>query len=287
MQIALQAPEVFGVADLEPDEILSKCSGLGVTAVELAASAIENYLGKPSIARWSLEMPDDAFETGALPLEQEILQDELALARQTIDERVHEWRANASLAPLDALRQRAADAGVRIAIVWWPGLARLSDPDVDWCFMVAKTLGVPVLAMPLVVGDPRRLAPFADRHAMTVAFRGDGATRPSDVAAALKQSPWHAVSLDLRAWVSGGHRSPVPFLRQHAGRVIQLRIDATDVVAGPIADIVGEVLTEARAHAWAPLVTIGLSEDTLPAGDRLESIGRALDVIGSRPLPQE
>lgn len=277
MQIAVQAPDAFGVADLTIEDILSNCTRLGVTAVELAASIIEAYLGKPVMRSSLLETPNDLFETGALPLEQEILEDEIALAQQTIDERVRTWRASASLAPLGSIHDRVSTAGVRITTAWWPGLARLSDPEIDWCFGAVKMLGAHAITTPFVVGDPRRLAPFADRHGITVAFRGDGPTRPSGLEAALKHSPLHAVSVDLRACVRGGHGSPLPFLRQHAGRVAEVRIDACDLSGDPAAEIVSELLTEATANGWTLQLTIGLDSDTLGSVERFAVLGRSID----------
>jgi hypothetical protein len=256
--IALKVPAVFG-AELDPDEILSNCQHLGAHAIELAASTVEALLGKPTVPSWWIEMPENGFETGALPLEEEILQDEIDLARQTYIARIRDWRGTVSLAPLEKLRTKYEDGGVRIATVNWTDLSRCSDAEVDYGFNVAKALGADALVTPLVVGEPRRLARFADRHARRIAFQNDIATRPADAEAALTHSPRNALSLDLHRWAAGGHGSPVPFLRQHVDRVIQVYVEAGDTGDEAGSEIAREVLDEIRANDWPLQVTIGLA----------------------------
>jgi len=144
--------------------------------IALAGSAIEALLGKPVVPASWIDMPEDSFETGALPLEEEILQDEVELARRTFAARVREWRTSVSLTPLDAVRTSYEQQGITIASVEWSGLADLSDEELDYCFAVAKRLGASTLSTPLVVGLPRRLTPFAERHAMRVQFAPATAT---------------------------------------------------------------------------------------------------------------
>jgi len=267
---------VFG-ADLAPEEILAACRPLGIRAIELAASAVEAHLGKPTVPSWWLEMPENGFDTGALPLEEEILQDEVDLARQAFAARVREWRASVSLAPLEPLLRRCQDAGVRIAAIDAPDLATASDPEVDHAFRLAKALGAEALTMPLVVGEPRRLAPFAERHGMRVGFDNLLATRPADFASALAHSPRHGVSLDLEVWLAGGHGSPLPFLRQHAGHVIQVRVDAAALGGTKADEPAAEVLRDILDNGWPVRITLGLAPDADGRLDRAAILARALD----------
>jgi hypothetical protein len=275
VHIALRAPAVFGPnADL--DDIIPNCLGLDVHEIELAATAVEALLGKPTVPAWWLEMPENGFETGALPLEEEILHDEVTLARHTFATRVRDWRASVPLTPLEAVHRRHEEGKVRIAVVTWPDLSRMSDIEVDYAFNLAATLRADAISTPLVAGEPRRLAPFAERHAMRVGFHGDMTTRPGDFDGALAHSPWFAASVDSRV-LGNLDLGVLPFLRQHVGRIFQLRVDAAELIDGPGGDVVRETLREIRSNDWRIQIAIGLEDDSLQGASRIAVVAHAIN----------
>jgi hypothetical protein len=138
-------------------------------------------------------------------------------------------------------------------------------------------LGADALTTPFVVGEPRRLGPFAERHGMRVGFDNVLTTRPADLASSLAHSPRHGVSLDLDAWLTGGHGSPLPFPRQHASEVVQVRVNAADAGDAPAAAPVREVLRDIAASGWPMQITLGLAADAGDGRARIATITRALD----------
>jgi hypothetical protein len=267
---------VFG-ANADLDDIIPNCVGLDVHDIELAATTVEALLGTPTVPGWWLEMPENGFDTGALPLEEEILHDEVTLARDTFDARVRDWRVSVPLTPLHALHRRHADAGVRIAVVAWPELSRMSDSEVDYAFNVATALGAGAISTPLVVGEPRRLASFAERHAIRVGFHGDTTTRPADFDGALAHSPWFAVSLDAQLTLTHDPGVLLPFVRQHVGRILQLRLDAAQIIDGPGAEVVHEMLRDIRSNDWPIQIAIGLEDDSSQGSSRVAVIADAIN----------
>jgi hypothetical protein len=286
VQVGIAVPRSFGSDSLTVDEILDGGVRLGLSAIELCGHPVETLLGVPALPAISMALPEDAFESGLHPLEEEVLQDELELARTTFSGRRQRWRGAVSLGPLAALRRRYEAAGVRIEIVHWDGLVFLSDEEVDYGFRLAAALGARALSTDLVIGGPRRLGPFAERHRMWIGFRGNRTTDAAELEAAFSHGTFNGATFALGDWVAGGHGSPLPFLEQHAGRITQVHLDdrQADGASAPFGHGVApirELLAEMRAHQWPFQATIAMAEAAPDRSTRMEEIANAIDYCRS------
>jgi sugar phosphate isomerase/epimerase len=280
VQVGLTVPGSLGTTYLSAGEIMAACVSLGVSAVELAAPPVETFLRAPVPPACSLPMPDDGLEVGLQPLEVEVMQDELDLARATFEDHLRRWRIGVSLAPLADLRREYEEAGVRIEIIRWTGLAVLSDDEVDYGFRVARALGARALSTGLSGGAPRRLARFAERHRTFVGFHGSPAPDAGEFESAFSHGSFIGANLDVARWAAAGYGSPVAFLAQHAGRITHVQVTDPKSEEERGDAPIREVLQAMRAKQWPFQATIAFEERPGPA-DRESEVAAALDYCRS------
>lgn len=204
--------------DLDITAVGPIAADLRVPTVEVDAAGFERFLGAPSLPVVAHAGAEDGFETGMLPLEEEILQDELELARVTIAARRQGWRRQASVAPVESVRVALADAGVDQVFVRCDGLAALSDDELAFASSLAGAAGT--LVTGFSADAVRRLAAMAPRSRTPVAFVPRTASCEDDIATVLASSPGFAVVLDSRAGASGVAAA----LDAHPGRVAQVYV---------------------------------------------------------------
>jgi sugar phosphate isomerase/epimerase len=296
LEISLAMPDSFGIMDMPMDDILTRSSSLGVTAVELAFHTIEAYLDRP-IEPVLLHPPAVTFEMGVLPGEEEIYQEAGELARRTFAARVRDWRRCVTLAPLEALQRHAAAIGVRVAAVRWDSLAtrdcgdpnpdrnsdEMHEDELEYACRVAAALQARALVMPLFQDGPSRVAAAAQRHGVTVAFLNAPTTSASALARMLEESPSTRAAIDVGQWIADGHGSPLPFIERHARRIAQVRLtdrrvsDGAPTWFGEGDAGIDEVLRAARDRGWQCEATVAIDYDLATDVDQTAEITRALD----------
>ena len=270
-----------GLLQATPDELLEAAVTLGITTVELDANRLEAFLGAPPEPAL-LHPPDDGFDTGLLPEEEEVFRDELEISRATFDAQVRQWRASVSLGPIDELRERYDETGVRVAVLRWDDLASWADAEVDYAFRLAHAIGASLLSTELTTAAPGRLGPAANRHGLVVSFRGQEGTHPDGLSAALGHGGLTGVSLDLGTWTAGGHGSPLPFLTSYANRITHVYLtdrrasDGTPVPLGQGDAPIRDVLQAMRDRQWPFPALIDVTADTAGESDPLDALARAV-----------
>ncbi len=252
--VDLSRVETDGAPSL--DVRLTRVVALGADTLGLGAGSLEQYLGAPIAPASAHPLPADSFELGLTHLEEEVLQDEIAEARAAFEAVLGRWRAGVGLTRLEALRQRGAAAGIGLSTVAWSDLARWTDDEIDYAFRVTKAMGARVVAVPMTLGAPRRLSPFADRHALKLGLEGQFATGPADFEVAMHHGALVGVAIDTADWTAGRHGPLLPFLETHAGRITHLCLrDCTaDGDAAPLGQGVApvrEALQAMRDRGWS------------------------------------
>lgn len=281
--IGLRVPDTFGTHDLSADELIARCATLGVDTVELSAAMVEAWLGAPPEPAL-LRMPEDDFEHGLLPIEEEVFRDEIELGRATFAAQLRQWRLSVLLtrssSALDHLRGRFAAAGIRIAILEWDGLASLPDEEVDYAFEIAKRLGAVALSTDLSSGGPKHLGAFAAKHQTMIGFHGDEGTGSEALEAALAPGAFNGISVDVTSWVVGGNGSPLPFIERHASRVthVQLRDRRTNE-GGPSLSSASilEMLEAIHDRDWTFPAIVAFESDLADGPDRMAAIAAYLN----------
>src|SRR6185295_2343263 len=98
-----------------------------------------------------------------------------SMARQMMRRELRKWRLRAPESQFRAIGQRFEMAGIAIAAFDYSPDASFSDEEIDAGFVMAKALGAEILTASAAPDIAARIAPFADRHRMVVALRGDAA----------------------------------------------------------------------------------------------------------------
>jgi hypothetical protein len=273
----LDVPCSFGTLEPSLADTLVLCAGLGVPAVVVGTAAIDAWLGAPPAPAGLQTLPIDAIEAGLTELEQEVLQDEIDLARHAFAEQLRRWRGDVTISRLEAVRDSFASNGIEIVAVASHDLVHLCDDDVEYVCRVTRALGARAVVTPLTLGGARRLGPFGDRHGVAVAFDGHLEAPPTEFEAAFGHAMSIGVIVDIRDWVDNGHGSPLPFLERHFNRVtyVRMRTSTGDVAS----DDDGLRALNALQASDDRLRSLPLAIASEPAGTRAEcasALGRAL-----------
>jgi sugar phosphate isomerase/epimerase len=154
-------------------------------------------------------------------------------------EALRKWRLTVSLDEFAAVRKNFDDAGILLWAYNYAFGADYTNDEIDRGFEMARALGARVITSSLSLRDARRVAPFAEKHRMTVAvhghFHADDANlfaTPESFAQALAMSRHFAVNLDIGHFSAAGF-DPIAFIRAHHDRTPLLHLKDRKNNQGP------------------------------------------------------
>jgi sugar phosphate isomerase/epimerase len=145
-------------------------------------------------------------------------------------EDLDKWRKAAQLEHLAAAKKKLDAAGVTTHAYTVNYKASLTDDDLDHTFEQAKVLGTNVIAASTQVTMAKRLAPFAEKHRIYVAFHGHSNTKdanefatPESFDTALAGSKYFRINLDIGHFSAAGF-DPVDYIGKHHDRITHLHV---------------------------------------------------------------
>lgn len=246
-RLGVSIPGSVGSVGPSLERVLARCVETGFTTAEFHIQTLEVVLGAP-VPTVPLEPPPaDGLAVGLLELEEDVLRDSYDLARRTFDGQVRSWRTTASFAPVVELGRKWRSAGVSIDIVRAPDLILWSAEEVAYTFRAARALGARVVTTRAALAVPRRLAPFARETGLVLSLEADSTTGASDLGRLLDEDDQIAVAIDFDTWTTGGHGSPLPFMRDRARHISHVRLPAHD----PTGDAhVRDLFDAVRENQW-------------------------------------
>jgi sugar phosphate isomerase/epimerase len=154
-------------------------------------------------------------------------------------EELRKWRLSVSLDELRAVRKKFDNAGINLCAYNLRFNDEFTDDEIDRGFEMTKALGVSVITASSTVTSAKRVAPFADRHKMTVAFHGHSNVKdpnqfakPESFAAALKMSPNFAINLDIGHFTAANY-DPVEFIKANHEKILVLHLKDRKRNEGP------------------------------------------------------
>jgi sugar phosphate isomerase/epimerase len=175
------------------------------------------------------------------------------------------WRRTTSAATWATVRGIFEEAGISVALLCFNmNVRQTSDEVIEYAFAMAKSLGVPAITTSTQVSMAKRVAPFADRHQILVAYHGhanltdpDEVASPQSFATCLSYSKYHAINLDIGHFTAGGFDA-VAFLREHHARITNLHLKDRQTPAHGGANLpwgqgdtpIGPVLRLLRSERW-------------------------------------
>jgi sugar phosphate isomerase/epimerase len=186
------------------------------------------------------------------------------------DEQLADLRPK-QLAKCAELRRMYNDAGVNIHIHKL-GFGR-TDDEIDFNFQVAKALGCKAITTERNDEMARRLAPFADRHQVWVAFHNHTNNVPvtDKLDPLLEAGKLIGFNLDIGHYVAGTKgQSPIPVIEKYHDRIISLHLkdrtpDGGNLPWGRGKTPIKEVLQLLKKEKWPIYADIEL-EYKVPEG---------------------
>lgn len=143
---------------------------------------------------------------------------------------LRKWRLETPLSEFTAVRKKFDDAGILLYAYNYSFNDGFSDEEIDRGFLMAKAMGVKYITASSTLKAAKRVAPFAEKHKITVAMHGHSNitdpnqfARPESFDAAMAMSKWFAVNLDIGHFYAAGY-DPVDYLQRHHEHIVTLHI---------------------------------------------------------------
>jgi sugar phosphate isomerase/epimerase len=118
-----------------------------------------------------------------------------------------------------------------------------SDEAIEYGFAMAKGLGVDAITTSTQISMAKRVAPFADKHRIRVAYHGhanvtdaDEVATPASFATCLSYSPFHRINLDIGHFTAAGFDA-VDFLRANHAQITNLHLKDRQLPARGAANV--------------------------------------------------
>jgi sugar phosphate isomerase/epimerase len=175
------------------------------------------------------------------------------------------WRRSASPDTWKPVRKMFDDAGIQLRLLCYNMNVRTTtDAEIEYAFETAKALGVEAISTSTQVSMAKRVAPFADKHRMMVAYHGhanladpDEVASPASFETCLSYSKYHGVNLDIGHFTTAGFDA-VAFLRANHLRITNLHLKDRRRAANGGANVpwgegdtpIREVLQLLRQERW-------------------------------------
>jgi sugar phosphate isomerase/epimerase len=200
----------------------------GINAVELMGDPAESFAGKP-------KNPVDMrvfFPLMRAKREGKILTEaeagklaDLEAQMASFRKEVAKWRTGASLDKFVQLRKMFLDAGVQI-YGYKPDAfgSNNTDAEIDFGLRAAKTLGAGHVTLEHPGDDAHtlKLATMAKKYKIKVAYHGHEQQTPTFWDAALAQSKYNALNLDLGHYIAAGNTDALDLIGKHHKRLASM-----------------------------------------------------------------
>jgi len=175
------------------------------------------------------------------------------------------------LAKCQELRKMFNDAGVNIHIHKVP--FGQTDEDIDFNFHVAKALGCKAITTERNDQLAKRLAPFADKHKIWVAFHNHTNNIPTieSIDPLMQIGDYIGFNFDIGHYVAGTKgKSPIPVIEKYHDKIISLHLkdrnaDGANLPWGEGQTPIKEVLQLLKKEKWPIYADIEL-EYKVPEG---------------------
>jgi sugar phosphate isomerase/epimerase len=209
----------------DPNDIIKAFVTIGLGEIELMSNHAEALAGAP---------PAPAGRGGGAGRGRGEMTDEQRAAAQAAQqaraEEMRKWRLSTSPETYKAVRKKIEDAGIDLRILCFNMNRNTTDDEIEYAFQMAKTLGVKALSSSTQVSVAKRVAPFADKHKMIVAYHGHDNVKdpeefatPESFAAAMSFSKYHYVNLDIGHFTAANY-DPIEYIEKHAKRISHLHL---------------------------------------------------------------
>ena len=197
--------------------------------IELMGDTAESFAGKPEnpINRRAYFRLRSGAQRNELTDEEQGQFQQMEAQSKLYAERVAEWRASVPMDKFVELRSMYNEAGVEI-YAWKPDAFGPDqvDEEIEYAFKVARVLGATSCTTEHPHDDVQtnRLGSIAARHEIYISYHNHTDVTPTLFDAALQQSEYNAINLDVGHYVAGGNPDPVAFIRKYHDRISSIHL---------------------------------------------------------------
>jgi sugar phosphate isomerase/epimerase len=197
------------------DEVIRALQAVRATHVDLALANVE-----PAPPATGPVMGGSA----AYPKRIVLTPEEMAATNAEARQALRAWRATTAPAFFGQVRAKLAAAGLTVHACSVNFNESFTGDEIDATLRQVKALGASRVRSPLTMADARRLAPFAERHQVSIAIHNQvdgnraGAIDTPRLAEALALSPAFGLALDIGN-LTASNCDAVAELRQHQSRL--------------------------------------------------------------------
>jgi sugar phosphate isomerase/epimerase len=154
-------------------------------------------------------------------------------------EKLRDWRLTTPLDHFAAVRKKFDAAGIKLQAYNLSFNDSFTDAEIDRGFEMAKALGAGFITASSTLTAAKRVAPFAEKHQMTVAMHGHANlvdpnefAKPESFEKAMAMSKRFAVNLDIGHFFAAGF-DPLSYIEQHHDRITNLHLKDRKKSDGP------------------------------------------------------
>jgi hypothetical protein len=224
------------------DAIIKMVTGLGFAEIGVMSEHIENYLGAP------VQLPGAGRRGPGRSAEQPPLENSAsgsvsaarrgaggAVRGRGIDPAaraaLRAWRLETGLDKYRAVGRLFQDPGLRLLCYGLTFDDTFTDEEIDKGFQATKALGTDMIYASSQVAVLPRVAPFAERHAVTVALHNH-TLGPDDFANAVAISKNIRINLDVGHFVASGY-DPIAYIQEHHAWITHIHLKDRKKDQGP------------------------------------------------------
>ena len=187
------------------------------------------------------------------------------------------------LAKCEKLRKMYNDAGVNIHIHKSP-FGR-TDDEIDFNFQIAKALGCKAITTERNDEQVKRLAPFAEKHKIWVAFHNHTNNIPTldNLDPLMNVGDYIGFNLDIGHYVAGTKgKSPIPVLEKYHDKIISLHLkdrtaDGGNLPWGQGDTPIKEVLQLLKKEKWPIYADIELEYRVPKGSDSVKEVAKCFE----------
>lgn len=165
--------------------------------------------------------------------------EQTAAALKAYDDKLRTWRLTVPLGYFAGVRKKFDDAGINLYAYNLTLGDGSTDEEIDRSFEMTKALGVGIMTSSTTLPVARRMAPFADKHNIIVAFHGHSDTKdpnqfatPESFAKALAMSKQYRINLDIGHFTAAGYDA-VDYITKNHDSIVLLHLKDRKKNDGP------------------------------------------------------
>jgi sugar phosphate isomerase/epimerase len=216
----------YSFRTLPLDDAIKAMAKIGIGECELFSGHVEPRVGPPPGPRPQGEITPEMREA-------------MREAARKGREETRKWRLEVSLDHFKEIRKKFDAAGIKLQGYNYSFNDSFTDEEIDRGFQMAQALGVKLITASSTLTAAKRVAPFADKHKLTVAMHGHSNltdpnqfAKPESFSSALAMSKYFAINLDVGHFFAAGF-DPVAYIEENHARITNLHIKDRKKNDGP------------------------------------------------------